>query len=754
MTDVPANLSTTESVDEGVSYSGEIDFAGDEDWIAVTFEEGVTYGITLKGLSSGVGTLEDPFITGLYDADGVSLGLSDDDGAGSRESLLVYTADYSGVYYVSAGAWSTLTGTYELNYGVYEPEPQTAESGVPIEEYEVSGNDELDALLTLIRFKDYVNDGITTVSYSIPTSGSVYSEDTYGPEGSDSEPWSDISYLTNAEIALFEDGLAQIEAFANIEFEELADDSTSAGTIRPAWTGMADDSAAAWAYTPFSDPSSGDIWLLLENLGTGGVGSYFHLVLLHELGHAVGLKHPFDTDGSGVTMSSQYDGLEYTLMSYNSSVEGADIVGLSYYPTTYMYYDILALQHVYGAVENADGNTRYSFVPGQTYYETIWDTGGTDTYDASALAADVTLDLRPGTWSDVGSIIYMYGTFDTQEKTDTVYTPPEITIERALGGSGDDELYGNSAGNVLAGNAGDDRISGGGGADRLQGNAGDDTLAGGSGNDALWAGSGDAGNDRMEGGDGADTVGGGKGDDFLIGGLGSDVLYGGLGDDTLYSGLYSDDAGELDDTADRLWSGSGDDNIYGSAGSETIGTGMGNDYVEAGNGGDTIYGGGFGDDTLFGEAGADLIFGGDGDDVLDGGLGADEIYGGTDDDRVNGGGAGDRLFGGKGDDTLIGGGGSDTLTGSAGDDTLRPGAGADVLVFASGSGEDVVSGFETEDDTLDLSATTTDFTNLASVQAAASNTAGGLLIDLGGGDSLLLADLTLDDLTSFTLILD
>ena len=62
------------------------------------------------------------------------------------------------------------------------------------------------------------------------------------------------------------------------------------------------------------------------------------------------------------------------------------------------------------------------------------------------------------------------------------------SIENLFGGSGQDELTGDTFANMLNGNGDDDSLAGAGGDDVLAGGAGDDVLAGGAGNDSLTGG--------------------------------------------------------------------------------------------------------------------------------------------------------------------------------------------------------------------------------------------------------------------------
>ena len=115
--DFTAGTDTAGTVTVGGSATGEIEVGGDRDWFAVTLEAGKTYRFDLEGSRTGAGTLLDPYLRGIYDADGNRMaGATHDDGGISYDSRVVFTATEDATYYVSGGAaYQSGTGTYTLS---------------------------------------------------------------------------------------------------------------------------------------------------------------------------------------------------------------------------------------------------------------------------------------------------------------------------------------------------------------------------------------------------------------------------------------------------------------------------------------------------------------------------------------------------------------------------------------------------------------------------------------------------------------
>ncbi|WOI58027.1 matrixin family metalloprotease [Palleronia sp. LCG004] len=325
-------------------------------------------------------------------------------------------------------------------------------------------------------------------------------------------------------------------------------------------------------------------------------------LFLHEIGHAVGLQHPFD---EWVQLRPDLDIRANTVMSYDDSYYDGPALGP---------LDVDALQYVFGRNEpyrQAPGGPDlllWSFDDNALRVDQDWGSKSSQITGTSLRDA-----IRAGAGDDLvggyrGDDLLMGGWGQ-----DTIF-----------GGVGGDRIFGGDLHDVLHGEDGNDLLGGGWGHDLIVGGVGHDSLFGAGGNDVLDGGEGDdliggwRGDDGLYGGEGQDSLWGAAGDDGLEGGVGHDILGGGTGDDRL----------DGSDGHDEIWGGSGSDHISGGAGHDRIGAGADDDLVQAGWGRDEVFGGA-GDDTLSGDGGADLLFGGSGSDRLSGGAGDDTIHGGA-----------------------------------------------------------------------------------------------------------------------------
>ncbi|QNM82355.1 M10 family metallopeptidase C-terminal domain-containing protein [Sphingomonas sabuli] len=277
---------------------------------------------------------------------------------------------------------------------------------------------------------------------------------------------------------------------------------------------------------------AGDVWANIQYQGSfsganAQMGAYGWFAITHELGHSLGLAHAGDYNASTTPPPITYnnhayffqDSQQYTIMSYFSgTVTGQAAInwntGSFVYAQTPALHDILAVQNLYGAdYETRSGDTVYGFnsnadrsvfdfTQNTNPIVTIWDGGGNDTLDLSGFTGDNLIDINEGAFSSAGNAMTdaqraywgEYFGLETDAEFDAFFAnngvgpdgrPVDniaiaygVTMENAIGGSGDDRIIGNGANNRLVGNAGNDIISGGDGIDVITLGAGNDVFVG------------------------------------------------------------------------------------------------------------------------------------------------------------------------------------------------------------------------------------------------------------------------------------
>lgn len=521
--------------------------------------------------------------------------------------------------------------------------------------------------------------GATNVTFSFPA--------TLSPDHSGVSDITGFSTLTLAQRAAARVAVQSHNEIVALTFTEV---SGNGGDIR--FHNVSGTDSYAFAYFPdggwgyggdvffnrdYAGPDTSD--LVTPTRGDHGFSTY-----LHELGHAMGLRHPGNYNaGDGVQITyakhAKYyqDSLQYTVMSYfEASNTGADHSydgETAQEAETLLLHDIAALHAMYGAdpltrknastygfASNLGISSPYNFAINRDPVVCIYDAGGIDTLNFSGFSANTVLDLNPGSFSN------------TQLMTRNVSIAFGTIIENAVGGSGADLIRGNSVGNLLRGQNGNDTIHGLLGNDILDGGAGVDKLYGGGGNDiyklvnttdtvidtsgidtitstitrslmaylavenlrllgaASIAATGNARANALFGNNGANVLDGGYGNDSLDGGLGADTLRGGAGNDVYVLGNARDtviDTQGIDTITSTItrslvgYTVIEDLTLLGTAGIVATGNARGN--VLTGNAGANLLNGSTGNDSLSGLGGADRLVGGTGRDVLRGGLGND-----------------------------------------------------------------------------------------------------------------------------------
>jgi serralysin len=236
-------------------------------------------------------------------------------------------------------------------------------------------------------------------------------------------------------------------------------------------------------------------------------GTYGWQTVIHEIAHTMGLKHPFNGNAGGGGTPGPYlptatNNHRYSIMSYTSAsdskaltttVKGGN-VSLSptqVNPSTYMTYDIEALQYLYGAntsISSSDSKLssiqNLNFTDAYKGMETLWTPNG-GTLDASNTTHKNIIDLRGGAYSSINylgtgasqvtqslaaggitnstSVASVLKTFNSTITTaytgnNNVALAYGSKITTAEGGKGDDAFYVSNYNSSLVGGDGTDTV--------------------------------------------------------------------------------------------------------------------------------------------------------------------------------------------------------------------------------------------------------------------------------------------------------
>jgi serralysin len=309
--------------------------------------------------------------------------------------------------------------------------------------------------------------GTGNLTFSFFSGGSYY--------GSESSP-TPVSDAVKANVRFI---LADIiSPLINVTFTEVPDSQSSYGLMRFLCSSSA---SYAYAYVPTGGDTNvgtsadrpGDVVLNPSNdvVGTefnsqnnsfrSGPGSHGFTALIHEIGHALGLKHPFESP----SLPRPEENQDNTVMTYNF---------LGGEPATMMPYDILTLQYFYGAkTSTRSTDTTYAFkavddfspgggnssAPSSTFgrmRNTLWDGGGIDTVELSALPATTAgyrIDVRPGGWitdSDAFESLTYDGSLKTTSRGSRLPFSAEL-VEDIVVTRSNDTIFLNAAANRVSG---------------------------------------------------------------------------------------------------------------------------------------------------------------------------------------------------------------------------------------------------------------------------------------------------------------
>ncbi len=241
-----------------------------------------------------------------------------------------------------------------------------------------------------------------------------------------------------------------------LNFSEVAGD---AGQIRLGVNQQANTRGYSFLPDAYKgDARAGDVWLDVETANVMQPGQEGYYVLLHELGHALGLQHPLpesDTSGATVLLNALATPSNTLMLELSAASTGGT------WPTWFGGFDLQALRALYGSRAYATGNDVYKLVDTSNPM-TLIDDGGVDTLDASSVSMSVSIDLHAGASSSIGM------NADGMAKHNNLSIVSGALIENVMGSPYDDVIIGNAANNYVTFTGGNDIVDGDAGLDSVR----------------------------------------------------------------------------------------------------------------------------------------------------------------------------------------------------------------------------------------------------------------------------------------------